>query len=129
MVKFKWILPNSECSEESIWAFSKNYLAKSEIFWSWFKDIKSEILKTKKLHKCKHLLKTKFDAKNNWEAILHNQKDMAHFLTVVDEPDNRLVVFFKVGRETGQEVAEKVFQEAIVETESLETLDVIGSGN
>ena len=54
---------------------------------------------------------------------------MAHFLTVIDEPASRLVVFFKVGRETGEEVADKVFQEAIVETESLETLDVIGSGN
>ena len=82
-----------------------------------------------KLHKCKHLLKTKFDAKNNWEEILHNQKEMAHFLTVIDEPASRLVVFFKVGRETGQEVADKVFEEAIVATESLETLDVIGSGN
>ena len=79
------------------------------------------------LYKCNHL--SKYDGKKNYEAILNNQKEQANFVTVVEEPSNQFVDFFKVSSETGQELADGIWNNVIVPTESKISLVAQGTGN
>ena len=59
---------------------------------------------------------------------MNNQKELEHFVAAICEPENLFVNFFKVENETGLAMAEKLYLD-IIETESEETLLVIGGGN
>ena len=76
---------------------------------------------------CNHLIH-KFDGKTVWEAMLHNQKELAHIVAVLSEPEMQFVDFYKVTNETGREMADKLYDDVIVPTESKDTLLVIGGG-
>ena len=78
--------------------------------------------------KTKGLQCLKFDGKTTWEAIGQNQLDKAHFVTVVAEPEIDFVDFYKVSNESGRALAEGLWSEVIVPTESQETLLALGSG-
>ena len=55
----------------------------------------------------------KFDAKTNYEALLHCQKEQAHHVTVIEEPSNKIIDFFKVETETGKELADGVWNDVV----------------
>ena len=56
-------------------------------------------------------------------------KEFAKFITIISAIGHFLVTFCKVGRETGEEVGRRVFEEAIVETDSQDTMLVLQTGN
>ncbi len=60
--------------------------------------------------------------------MLNNQKEQANFVTVVEEPSNQFVDFFKVSNETGQEVADGIWNNVIVPTKSEKSLLAEGTG-
>ena len=59
---------------------------------------------------------------------MNNQKEQANFVTVVEEPSNQFVEFFKVTNETGQQLADGIWNNVIVPTESEESLEAQGTG-
>ena len=59
---------------------------------------------------------------------MNNQKEQAHIVAVLSEPEMQFVDFFKVSNETGKEMADKLYEDVIVPTESKDTLLVIGGG-
>ena len=69
-----------------------------------------------------------FLGKTNWEAQLHNQPESAHFVTVIDEPSNCTIDFFKTEDETGDTIGNGIWEQIVVPTESQDTLCCIGSG-
>ena len=75
------------------------------------------------------LFALQFDGKGIYEAILHNMKELAKFITIISAIGHFLITFCKVGHETGEEVGTKVFEEAIVSTDSLDTMLVLQTGN
>ena len=56
-------------------------------------------------------------------------KELAKFITIISAIGHFLITFCKVGHETGEEVGTKVFEEAIVSTDSLDTMLVLQTGN
>ena len=60
---------------------------------------------------------------------MNNQTEQANFVTVVEEPSNKFVDFFKVSNETGRELAEGIWNDIIVPTKSQKSLLAIGTGN
>ena len=95
-----------------------------------FKNIGSPILlqtfSSWHLHKCRNLMK--FDGKSNYEAILHNLKDIGKFITMIDAPGHNIIDFSKLEHETGQGICDAVWTKAIVGTESRDTILVLQSG-
>ena len=55
-------------------------------------------------------------------------KEFAKFITIISAIGHFLVTFCKVGRETGEEVGRRVFEDAIVETDSQDTMLVLQTG-
>ena len=55
-------------------------------------------------------------------------KELAKFITIISAIGHFLITFCKVGHETGEEVGTKVFEEAIVQTDSLDTMLVLQTG-
>ena len=70
----------------------------------------------------------KFDGKSNYEAILHNLKDIGKFITMIDAPGHNIIDFSKLEHETGRGIADAVWTKAIVGTESQDTILVLQSG-
>ena len=58
---------------------------------------------------------------------MNNQTESANFVTVVEEPSNQFVDFFKVSNETGQELADGIWNNVIVPTGSEKSLLAIGT--
>ena len=55
-------------------------------------------------------------------------KELAKFITIISAIGHFLITFVKVGHETGEEVGKSVFEEAIVGTDSLDTMLVLQTG-
>ena len=60
--------------------------------------------------------------------MLNNQKEQAHIVAVLSEPEMQFVDFYKVTNETGKQMADKLYEDVILPTESENTLLVIGGG-
>ena len=58
---------------------------------------------------------------------MNNQTEQANFVTVVEEPSNQFVDFFKVSNETGEELANGIWSNVIVPTESEKSLLALGT--
>ena len=69
-----------------------------------------------------------YDGKTTWEALLHNQEEKKHFVTVVEQPGDKFVDFYKTPDETGLSLAQGLLK-IIYKTESQDTLLAVGSGN
>ena len=58
-----------------------------------------------------------------------NRFDLAKFLTVIEEPGFEFVDFIKLSDEKGITMADAIYNDVILPTESLDTLLSVGSGN
>ena len=75
-----------------------------------------------------YIISLQFDGKGIYEAILHNMKELAKFITIISAIGHFLITFCKLPTETGEEVGKSVFEEAIVATDSLDTMLVLQTG-
>ena len=58
-----------------------------------------------------------------------NRLDLAKFLTVIEEPGFEFVDFIKLSDEKGITMAEAIYNDVILPSESIDTLLAVGSGN
>ena len=69
-----------------------------------------------------------YDGKTTWEASLDNQMDQRHFVTVVEQPGDRYVDFYKTENEQGLYLSEGMVK-IINKFKSQDTLLAIGKRN